>query len=213
MPTSLPESLADSWQLAGTKTGESTVLIASINAETTLYEPTEPTALAARSASAIPLRSLFVVDLSISPPLSAVGIPPESAFSKAAPKARDQFIDTVESEGLTVDGTRETLAFEAPNGTEEMVRPRETHPLSDDVQAEADIEAEANGHVPAEAHVAVWPTDSSFAVAGGTLPRPDGLESMPEELTAETTVDPDGARDTISTLIQALDLEGGESDG
>ncbi|NGM68052.1 hypothetical protein G6M89_03325 [Natronolimnobius sp. AArcel1] len=207
MPPSLPESLADSWQRAGTKHGESTVLIASINAETTLYEPTEPTALAAYGASAIPLHSLFVVDLSISPPLSAVGIAPEAAFSKAAPKARDQFIDTVESEGIRVEDTRETLAFEAPNDTEGRWYVLETtHPLSDDVQAETNIEADANGHVPAEAHVAVWPTNSSFAVAGGTLPRPDGLESLPDDLAAEQAADPEAARDTISTLIQALDF-------
>lgn len=196
MTADLPESLADSWRPAGTKTGESSVMVASITAETTLYEPLEPTELADLAASKIPLRSLFVVDLSVSPSLSTIGVSPSSVFEKAAPKAKNQFVDTVEDEGLVVEGTRDTLEFEAPNGEEGKWYVLDvSYPL------------EGEDHLSAEANVAVWPTDSSFGVAGGILPLENGVADVSDE----NAVAPERDRDTISTLVQRLDLEA-ESD-
>ncbi|GAB3676129.1 hypothetical protein [Halopiger thermotolerans] len=196
MTADLPSSLADAWRPAGTKTGESSVMVASITAETTLYEPLEPTALADRAASAIPLRSLFVVDLSVSPSLSTIGVSPSAVFEKAAPKAKNQFVDTVEDEGLVVEDTRDTLEFEAPNGEAGKWYVLDvSYPL------------EGDDRIAAEANVAVWPTEANFGVAGGILPLEDGAVDVPEDAVA-----PERDRDTIAELIETIDLEGdGES--
>ena len=225
MTADLPDSLADSWQPTGTKTGESSVMLASITAETTLYEPTVPTPLADISASSIPIRSLFVVDLSISPSLSTIGVSPESAFSKAAPKAKDQFVDTVEDEGLVVEDTRDTLAFEAPNGTEGKWYVLDvSYPLESDPGDGDDADAEAVERLPAEANVAVWPTDSTFGVAGGILPLEDGFDGTDGRETSDALaarddvdaaaldLDPERDRSTISTLVEQLDLESDDAD-
>ncbi|AEH36736.1 hypothetical protein [Halopiger xanaduensis] len=210
MTADLPESLADSWRPAGTTTGESSVMVASITAETTLYEPLEATDLADLAASKIPLRSLFVVDLSVSPSLSTIGVSPSSVFEKAAPKAKNQFVDTVEDEGLVVEATRDTLEFEAPNGEEgkwyvlDVSYPLESETESDD---DADDGRSDTDRISAEANVAVWPTDSSFGVAGGILPLEDGVAGVPDD-----AVDPERDRDTIAELVETIDLEGdGES--
>lgn len=210
MTADLPESLADSWRPAGTRTGESSVMVASITAETTLYEPLEPTALADLAASKIPLRSLFVVDLSVSPSLSTIGVSPSSVFEKAAPKAKNQFVDTVEDEGLVVEATRDTLEFEAPNGEAGKWYVLDVaYPLEGESDSDTDADSQSDAdRIAAEANVAVWPTDSSFGVAGGILPLENGVADVPDD-----AVDPDRDRDTIAELVETIDLEGdGESE-
>ncbi|RKD98300.1 hypothetical protein [Halopiger aswanensis] len=213
MTADLPASLSDSWRPAGTKTGESSVMVASITAETTLYEPLEPTELADLAASKIPLRSLFVVDLSVSPSLSTIGVSPSAVFEKAAPKAKNQFVDTVEDEGLVVEDTRDTLEFEGPNGEAgkwyvlDVSYPLEGASESADDTDGDDGQSETD-RIAAEANVAVWPTDSSFGVAGGILPLENGVADVSDEAEA---VAPDRDRDTIAELVERIDLEA-ESD-
>lgn len=229
MALELPESLSDAWQRVGTRTAETTVMMATITAETTLYEPTEGAGPAAidTGPSDIPLRSLFTVEMTFSPPLPSVGVSPASVFSMAAPTAKSQFVGTIEDEGLVVEGTRDTLEFEAPNGAAGKWYVLDvSYPLES-----GDGVPEAGATLPAEAHVAVWPTERSYGMAGGTVPlSPDGegsdLESGPLESLAdgdgsenpdddsgsdrrgpdlEFDLDPGRDRETVAALIRELE--------
>lgn len=196
MTSALPESVAGTWQRAGTRTGESSVLLTSITAETTVYEPAE-TALSELGSSDIPVRSLFTVDMRFSPSLSSVGVSPASVLSKAAPKARSQFVDLVEDDGLVVEDTRETLSFERPDGTEGRWYVLDaTYPLSPDLETDRESLA-------AEANVAIWPTEDAYGMAGGTLP----LEALAGFEALE--VDPERDRETIASLIRSVDPDAG----
>lgn len=215
MGTDLPATLAESWRPLGTKTGESSVLVASIHAETTVYGPTEPAdGIETLESLDIPPRSLFTVDLSISPSLSAVGVSPESVFSKAAPKAKSQFVDTLEDEGLIVEETRNTLEFEATNGAAGA-----WYVLDAGYPVPLDGDGRST-NLGVEAHVAVWPLEETFGMAGGIVPleEPDGSVSAPRgesdggvETNADNSptafgsfdLDPERDRETIAELIRS----------
>ncbi|WP_265108772.1 hypothetical protein [Halosolutus halophilus] len=202
MTITLPESLAGTWRPAGTRTGTTSVLVASITAETTLYEPIETAStLAQLGASDVPIRSLFAVDLAFSPPLSALGVSPRAVFSVAAPKARGQFVDTIEDEGFVVEGTRETHSFEAANGTEGR-----WFVLDVSYPVAPEVAAIGPDRLPAETHVAVWPTETTYGMAGGTTP----LE-VPADVAAtigeELRVEPDRDRERIAHLVRSIDPE------
>lgn len=202
MTAHLPASLADSWRAAGTRTGKSSVLLASITAETTVYEPVDPAdGLATLDASAIPARSLFTVDLSISPPLATLGVEPASVLSKAAPAAREQFTGTLEDAGLAVEATRDTLEFAASNDTAGVWSVL-------DVAYPVDLPDDGRDRIDAEAHVAVWPLESTFGMAGGVVP----LEGLADEGAAAVggaglDVDPERDRETIAELIRSVDIQ------
>lgn len=209
MTADLPESLAASWRLLGTRTGESNVLLASITAETAVYEPIEwADRLAALSGSEIPARSLFAVDVTISPSLSSLGMSPEVVFEKAAPKAKEQFVDTLEDEGLRVEETRNTLEFEAANGESGAWFVLDaTYPV------DPELATDGTDRIDTEAHVAVWPTAESYGMAGGTVPLEDvdGSDTAEERATAALDVDPERDRETIAELIRTIDLETADS--
>lgn len=195
MAFDLPEALTDRWQPLGTRTGETTVMMASITAETTLYEPVESTPLEAVGESDVPVRSLFTVDLTFSPPLPSIGVSPGAVFSMAAPRARSQFVDTVEDEGLIVDGQRDSLAFEGPNGARGKW-----------YVLDVEYPLEGDSYLPAEAHVAVWPTERSYGMAGGTVPLEiDGVDFASGDGSPVGVVDPERDRETIATLIRRLE--------
>ncbi|WP_121741660.1 hypothetical protein [Natronorubrum halophilum] len=209
MTSDLPESLAESWQPIGTRTAESSVLLASVTAETTLYEPIDRAErLSAISASEIPIRSLFAVTMTVSPSLSDLGISPGSFFSTAAPKAKAQFVDTLESEGVTVEGTRNTLEFEATNGAAGA-----WFVLDAGFPVESELTASGGDRLDAEAHVAVWPTETSYGMAGGTLPLEDCAPVADGDGTTDADeprvgldADPERDRETIADLIRTVDI-------
>lgn len=209
MTFDLPASVADSWRPLGTRTGETSVVLASITAETTVYEPLEEAdELAAIGASEIPARSLFAVDVTVSPSLSSLGMAPESVFEKAAPRAKSQFVDTLESEGLTVEGTRDTLEFEASNGeTGSWFVLDVSYPVAPEM-------ADGTERIDAEAHAAVWPTETTFGMAGGVLPLENGVgpgaaDSGPTP-DGGLDLDPERDRETIAELIRTIDFEDDE---
>ncbi|RQG88922.1 hypothetical protein EA462_11040 [Natrarchaeobius halalkaliphilus] len=217
MTADLPESLAGAWQPHATHADELTVLFASISAETTVFEPVETTPLEAALASELPVRSLFVVELSFSPPLPSLGVSPASVHSKAVSRATDQLVSLLTDAGVIVDGVRERLEFEAPNGkpgTWSVVDVR--YPIADGRSVDATNGTDDADPIRAEAHVAVWPGERTFGVAGGTLPleRPDRFRTntaavsdgrSDENRTVE--IDPERDRETVSTLISDIDLD------
>lgn len=199
MTAYLPEPLAQSWRVSGSRTGESSVLLASVTAETTVYEPADPAdGVVTLNESDIPTRSLFTVDLSFSPSLSTLGVAPESALEKAAPTAKSQFTDTLEDEALRVESTRETLEFEASNGSAGR-----WYVL--DVGYPVELEDDEPIYLEAEAHTAVWPLDSTFGMAGGVLPL-EGVDAETAATADELDVDPERDRETIAELIRTVDL-------
>lgn len=204
MTVHLPASLADSWRAAGRRTGESTVLVASITAETTVYEPIDPAdGVTALDGGTIPVRSLFAVDLSITPPLSSLGVAPASVLSQAAPKARSQFVETLEAEGLSVAEPRDTIQFEATNGEAGVWFVHDVgYPVGDDGRDAGETEP-GPARLEAEAHVAVWPLESTFGMAGGLLPRSsDGIDRPLD-------VAPERDRETVAELIRSLEFDDG----
>ncbi|SDR01506.1 hypothetical protein [Natronobacterium texcoconense] len=202
MSHDLPEPLAEEWQPLGTRTAETTVMVTSITAETTLYEPVETTSLESAAGSEIPVRSLFTVEMTFSPPLSAVGVSPSSALSMAAPKAKSQFVDTITDEGVVVDGQRDALEFEGPNGAAGTWYVLDAaYPLEG---------GETTARLPAEAHVAVWPTEESYGMAGGTVPlefdRSEWAVDAGLDGDSSDLVDPERDRETVAALIRGLEI-------
>ncbi|ELY63544.1 hypothetical protein C490_16039 [Natronobacterium gregoryi SP2] len=193
----MPESLADAWQPLGTRTAETSVMMATITAETRLYEPVDTPAIRA-SDSKIPIRSLFGVDLSFSPPLGALGISPADVFSIAAPKAKRQFVSTIEDEGVIVEQTRDKHSFQASNGTTGRWFVLDvSYPLS------AEATSAGAEQLPAETHVAVWPTTETFEMAGGTLPL-EAPSELDRSVATELTIDPQRDRERIATLVRSI---------
>ncbi len=192
MSDELPGPLADGWRPVTTLTDERQVFVVSISAATTIYEPIDEPAIAGLETG-LPARSLFLVDLTFAPQLPAVGISPTTVRSLAAKKARSQFVDLVTDAGLAVDGVRETHAFKRDHG-----------PHGEWFVLDAAVPLAGGEQLPAEAHVIVWPTDTSFGVAGGTLPLAapdtdltDGEQPIP--------VDPTADRKRIARLVRAID--------
>ena len=215
MAVDLPDEFADSWRVVTTLTDERSVFVLSIAAETTVYGPVSVTAPTFVDAD-LPLRSLFVVDVTVSPPLPTVGVTPPSVLSMAAVQAKNRFVDAVEAEGLVVDGVRNTLAFESPSGS-----PGKWYVLDAAYPLAAD-RGDGLERLAAEAHVVVWPTETSFGVVGGTHPletAPFESQSSDPEIEAGSTpvgldVDPERDRERIARLARAIDASGdGSSDG
>ncbi|RQH03372.1 hypothetical protein [Natrarchaeobius oligotrophus] len=230
--THLPESLADSWRVSGRQSGETSVLLATISAETTLYEPTDP-AIEASGQNEFPPRSLFIVDLTFSPSLSSVGVSPAAFRSRAADEAGTQFVDLLENRGASVAGKRDELEFEGPNGAAGRWRIYDvTFPIgrygrdgggavpsageTDDPSAADSSEriagnrggsADDGDRIRAEAHVAVWPTDHTYGVAGGTLPLEEPIREATE---ATLAIDPERDRETISEFVGNVEIGGGD---
>lgn len=207
MTIALPESLADGWRAVGTRTGTSTVMVIEISAETTLYEPLEQAArLAQLRASDVPVRSLFTVEMTFSPPLATFGVTPKSVFSLAARNAKDQFVDIVEDEGLVVEGTRETHAFEAATG-----EAGKWFVLDVSYPIAPELAADGADRLPAETHVAVWPTKTTYGMAGGTIPL-DCPSGVADSIDVTVTIDPKTDRERIAQLIGSIDPEETDAD-
>ena len=202
METPLPDAFHEYWRPIGTKTRRSQVALASATAETTLYEH-RPTvdALDGRDLKPndrdIPVRSLFAIDLEISPPLTSMGISPQAVLGMAANHVIDQFVDSVEDDGLRVEEKRETAKFERADGTTGKWYILST--AADVDPAVVDDEA-----IAAETHVGVWPTGGTYGVAGGTLPL-----SVPDALEGTLEVDPDRDRKRVLEFVRTV-RPGGE---
>ncbi|SEW13992.1 hypothetical protein [Natrinema salifodinae] len=220
MVLDLPPSVADDWRRLGSRTDERSLSLATVTAETTVFEhrPTADALDQLRADGEIPARSLFTVDLSISPSLSLVGLSPDNALDKAAPKVREQFVDTLEDDGITVRGERASEYIDRPDGTVGHLTVLEVaYPTGSAGSAGQAGESDATGSetaadeaaaaerpaIDAEAHAAVWPDDDAYVMAGGLLP----LEAPDADLLgAALDVDPDRDREIVVDVFRRLEL-------
>ncbi|PGF16509.1 hypothetical protein CP556_10525 [Natrinema sp. CBA1119] len=230
MALDLPPPIADDWRRLGDRTDERSLSLATVTAETTVFEhrATADALERLRSGGEIPARSLFTVDLQISPSLSAIGLSSADALEMAAPKARDQFVDTIKDDGIAVGAERASEYIDRPDGAVghltvlEVAYPTDSDAsVTDDAEAVADDGertdgGDATGETPitatidAEAHVAVWPAADADVMAGGLLPLevPDGADL----LAAALDVDPARDREAIVDLFRGLELEASAED-
>lgn len=220
MAIDLPPAVADDWRRLGARTDERSLSLATITAETTVFEhrPTADALERLRDGGEIPVRSLFTVDLAISPSLSVIGLSPGDALEMAAPKARKGFVETLEADGIEVGEERTTEYIDRPDGAIGHLTVLEAaYPT--DVEAGSDGTAGTDGGdgpdgatttIDAEAHIAVWPDGDAYTMAGGLLPleAPDG-----DLLAAALDVDPARDREAIVDLFRGLDLETAADDG
>ncbi|QLG49245.1 hypothetical protein [Natrinema halophilum] len=207
MAIDLPPAVADDWQRVGRRTDDRTLSLATITTETAVFEhqPTADALERLRSVGDVPVRSLFTVDVRISPSLETIGLSAADALEVAAPNARDQFVDTIEDDEIAVRGERTSEHIDRPDGAVghlsvlETAYPIDTTNTSDTVEA-----AGADASIDAEAHVAIWPADDAYVLAGGLLPLegPDGADL----LAAALDVDPARDREAIVDLFRGLDL-------
>lgn len=205
MAIELPPAIADDWRRVDRRTDDRSLSLATITAETTVFEhrPTADALERLRSDGDVPARSLFTVDLAVSPSLSALGLAPADALEVAAPKAREVVVDTLEADGIAVRGERASEYIDRPDGAVghltvlEVAYPTDSADMADDEPRAATIDAEA--------HVAVWPAADAYVLAGGVLPLepPEGADL----LAAALDVDPARDREAIVDLFRGLDLE------
>ncbi|QCW03124.1 hypothetical protein [Natrinema pallidum] len=206
MPIDLPPAVADDWRRLGSRTDERSLSLATVTAETAVFEhrPTADALERLRGGRDVPVRSLFTVALDISPSLSTIGLSAADALDVAAPKAREQFVDTVADDGIEVGAERATEYIDRPDGAVGHLSVLEAaYPIEAAVDGAAVGDGTAT--IDAEAHVAVWPTADTYVMAGGLLP----LEGPADAalLAAALDVDPARDREAIVDLFRGLELE------
>lgn len=212
MPLELPASLRDEWCVAGTRTTDGRVMIATVTAETTVFEPTADAAIGAfadrtgetnGSAPSIPPRSLLTVDLTVSPPLSSLGVEPADALGMAAPRAADKVADVLEDDGIAVGDEDASETFQRADGStaRRTVRALEYPIAAPSADGNSGSESDGSATIDAELHLGVWPTEASFGLAGGIVPL-----STP----ADGDVQPERDRETVRAVMERTGLENGD---
>lgn len=211
MAIDLPPAVADAWDRLGARTDQTSISLATVTAETTIFEhrSTADALESLRSGGDIPARSLFTVDLSVSPSLSTIGLDAADALETAAPTVRDQFVETLADDDIAVAGERASEYIDRPDGAVGHLTVLEAaYPIDPENAAESggdDDESAGDGPtIDAEAHVAVWPAADAYVMAGGVLPleAPDGADL----LGAALDVDPARDREAIVDLFRGLEL-------
>ncbi|ELY67947.1 hypothetical protein [Natrinema versiforme] len=207
MAIDLPPAVADAWDRLGARTDQTSISLATVTAETTIFEhrSTADALESLRSGGNIPARSLFTVDLSVSPSLSTIGLDAADALETAAPTVRDQFVETLEDDAIAVAGERASEYIDRPDGAVGHLTVLEAaYPIDAENTADGDG-GDGSATIDAEAHIAVWPAADVYVMAGGVLPieAPDGADL----LGAALDVDPARDREAIVDLFRGLDLE------
>ena len=199
MPTPLPQPFRETWRPVGTRRRRSRFALVSSVTETTLYEhgPTADALADSLSDGDVPVRSLFAIELTMTPSLPSMGVSPRAVLGMAASQVKRQVVRSVEAEGLLVGDERESRPFDRADGT---VGRR--YVLESAARVEPDAEP-----IDAETHVGVWPTAESYGVAGGTLP----LEA-PSGLGPALDPDPDRDRETVCAFVRSVDPSANETD-
>ncbi|WP_254761944.1 hypothetical protein [Natrinema marinum] len=213
MAIDLPPAITDDWRRVTRRTDDRSLSLATITAETSVFEhrPTADAAERLRADGDVPVRSLFTVDVRIAPSLEAIGLDPTEALEVAAPKAREGVVETLADDGIGVRGERASEYIDRPDGAVGHLSVLEVGYPIDSANAPDDTDVAsgetASATIDAEAHVAVWPAGEAYVVAGGLLPleAPDGADL----LAAALDVDPARDRERIVDLFRGLSLESG----
>ncbi len=204
MSTPLPEPFCEAWRPIGTRRRKSRFALVSSVAETTLYEhgPTTDALGGSLTAGEISVRSLFAIELTMTPSLPAMGVTPEAVLGMAASQVKRQVARSVEAEGLIVGDQRHSTSFERADGTVGR-----HSVLESTARLECGV-ADGTVTIDAETHAATWPTATSYGVAGGTLPleAPPGFEDALD-------VDPERDRETILEFAATVVPGGKGEDG
>ncbi|OAQ52275.1 hypothetical protein HTG_11680 [Natrinema mahii] len=207
MAIDLPPAVADDWHHVGGRTDDRSLSLATITAETAVFEhrPTADALERLRADGDVPARSLFTVALAISPSLSAIGLDPGDALELAAPKARDGVVETLADDGIDVGAERANEYIDRPDGAIGHLTVLEAaYPVDSTAAADGGSPDDDPATIDAEVHVAVWPDGESYTLAGGLLP----LEAAGSDLLAAALdVDPARDREAIVDLFRGLDLE------
>lgn len=201
MSTPLPQPFRETWRPVGTRRRRSRFALVSSVAETTLYEhgPTADALADSLDDGDVPVRSLFAIELTMTPSLPSMGVSPRAGLRMAASQVTRQVARSVEAEGVLVGDERDSGSFERADGTvgrRAVLESRVRLELGDDTAP-----------IDAETHVAVWPTAESYGVAGGTLP----LEA-PSGLGPALDPDPDRDRETVCAFVRRVDPGASETD-
>lgn len=207
MAIDLPPAVADDWHHVGRRIDDRTLSLATITTETTVFEhrPTADALGRLRADYDVPARSLFTVDVRVTPSLETIGLSAADALEVAVPTAHDQFVDTIERDDITVCGERASEYIDRPDGVVGHLTVFEVaYPIDSTTASESDDTAAATASIAAEAHVAVWPAADAYVLSGGLLPLegPDGADL----LAAALDVDPARDREAIVDLFRRLDL-------
>ncbi|MCU4926367.1 hypothetical protein OB905_10275 [Halobacteria archaeon AArc-dxtr1] len=194
----LRERLASEWQIAEIRTEQSQLAVASITANITLFEHRETAAAVdAQTASAIPTRSLFAIAIRFQPSLSTLGFSPRAVLSFAAPRAKQLVLESAEADGLIVEDQLTKGEFERADGTTGR------HYAFSTALA-IDSDGTDRRTIDAETHVAVWPTETSYGMAGGTLPL-----TVPQSVSDAVAIEPDRDRGLIQEFVRTIETDSG----
>ncbi|WP_408957187.1 hypothetical protein [Natrinema sp. 74] len=209
MAIDLPPAVADDWRRVARRTDDRSISLATITAETTVFEhrPTADALERLRADGDVPARSLFTVDVRVSPSLETIGLDSADALEVAAPKAREQVVDTLTNDGIVVRGERASEYIDRPDGAVGHLSVLEAEYPIDSANTPDDGTDTDAATIDAEAHAAVWPAADAYVVAGGLFPleTPDGADL----LAAALDVDPARDREGIVDLFRGLPLESG----
>lgn len=191
MTVDLPTALREEWRVAETDVNRRRLALLGIVAETTIYEPKSSD----RPRNRRPLRTLFTVDLTFEPPLTAVGLKPSAVASVAVPTAKRRFVAGLEERGFVVCSERDATRFRLDDGTR-------GNWYVFDVKVPvgpSDVEGADEERIAGETHVVIWPTETAYRVAGGTVPLegPAGSEDG-------VPIDPESGRTTIREFVRAI---------
>ncbi|QCC59339.1 hypothetical protein NP511_13035 [Natrinema thermotolerans] len=212
MAIDLPPAVADDWHHVGGRTDDRSLSLATITAETAVFRhrPTADALERLRADGSVPARSLFTVDLAISPSLSAIGLDPGDALELAAPKARDGVVETLADDGIEVGAERANEYIDRPDGAIGHLTVLEAaYPIDATAATDGGTPDDDSVTIDAEVHAAVWPDGESYTLAGGLLP----LEAPESDLLAAALdVDPARDREAIVDLFRGLDLEASDGD-
>ena len=189
MSERLPEPFRECWRPAGSRNERGQFGFVSTRSVTRLYEHVPTAEAFPIPGQGIPVRSLFTVDVRTNPSLPAMGVSPRAVLGVAASHAKSEFVAFVEQEGLVVEGDRSSGRFRRADGTAGRRTVLETsYPL------------EGSEPIDAETHVVVWPTETAYGLAGGTLPL-----SAPPDVADVLAIDPEGDRDRVEAFARTVE--------
>lgn len=213
-----PESMGDAWTLSLTQQETALELpFFTIEAANAVFDHESAAAATDHAVADIGVapRAAFASTLTFSRSLPALGVDPADrrVFGFARRYARREFADSVREDGLTDverTGDRPLERVDGPDGR--AFRYEAAYPFA----ADALLTESASGRllVATTVWAAIWPTENSYAMAGGIYPTEDFPAAVDRQVpggTLATNVrlnpDPDRDRERLFDLLRTLSAE------